>query len=52
MNKIVEKLQEAEAQPKTKDDPENFYFEELRDAYRKNMESIGPCSEQIRFLAL
>jgi len=49
MNKIVEKLQEAKAQPKTKEDPGILYFEELRDAYRKKMESISPCSEQIRF---
>jgi hypothetical protein len=52
INEFVEKLQEAEAQPKTKDDLGILYFEERLDAYRKKMESIGPNSKQIRFLAL
>ena len=52
MNKIGEKLQGAEAQPKTNDNLGILYFEEFRDGYRKKVESIGPCSEQIRFLAL
>ena len=52
MNKIVEKLQEAEAQPKTKDDSGILYFEEWLDAYRKKMGANGPFSKQIRFLGL
>jgi len=52
MNKNVEKLQEAEVQPKPKDDSGILYFEELRGAYRKKTDANGPCSRQIRFLGL